>query len=86
MADVVKALVLVVHSAAAWVRVLAESGTKMGHWDGPLHIRCPNDSNAACGCLQHHYRKQSDAGDVGESHYLVHNKTVCKDTFIFICK
>ena len=43
-ADVVKVLVLVVHSAAAWVPVPSEPGTKMGHWDGPLHRRCPNDS------------------------------------------
>ena len=45
MADIVKALALVVHAAAAWVQVPAESGTrqKMGRWDGPLHITCPND-------------------------------------------
>ena len=48
VANVVKALVLVVHSAAAWVRVPVESGTKMVHWDGPLHIRCPNDSKTGC--------------------------------------
>ena len=40
---IVKSLVLA-HSAAALVRVPAESGTKIGLWDGPLHIRCPNDS------------------------------------------
>ena len=44
MADVVKALALVVQIAPAWVRVPAVAATKMVHWDGPLHIRCPNDS------------------------------------------
>ena len=46
MADVVKALALVVDSASVWVRVPAEGEAKNenGHWDDPLHRRCPNDS------------------------------------------
>ena len=35
VADVVKAVALVVHSAAAWVRVPTESGTEIRHWGTP---------------------------------------------------
>ena len=43
MADVVKALVLVVETATAGVRVPGVAATKNGRWDDPLHRRCPNN-------------------------------------------
>ena len=44
MADVVKALALVVCIDPVGVRVQAVAATKMESWDDPLHRRCPNDS------------------------------------------
>ena len=41
VADVVKALALVVHTAAAWVRVPAEAGTKNGTLGWPPAHKVP---------------------------------------------
>ena len=43
VADVIKALALVVQIAPAWVRVPSVTATKMGFGNDPLHSRCPND-------------------------------------------
>ena len=43
VADVIKALALVVQIAPAWVRVPPVTAMKMGFGNDPLHRRCPND-------------------------------------------